>query len=130
VRLRAVLRPRAAAAPAVQQLIDISYLPGSKPAACCCSGRMGQTHGRTPYRYVDPAPHTMQYQQSNRTLKLSDFPPGCIVTARTPVSQKFVFESVYKNIKPLDKNDILVCSRKTILWTFLKIKTLLFFTLF
>ena len=28
----------------------------SKPAACCCSGRqLGQTDGRTPYPYIDPA---------------------------------------------------------------------------
>jgi len=50
--LRAVLRPRAAAVPVVQQSIDV--LPGrahsSKPAARCYSGRMGQTDGRTPYR--------------------------------------------------------------------------------
>jgi len=27
----------------------------SKPAALCCSGRMGQTDGQSPYRYIDPA---------------------------------------------------------------------------
>jgi len=40
--LRAVLRPRAAAAPAVQQSIDISYPPGrahsSKPAVAAAAG--------------------------------------------------------------------------------------------
>jgi len=36
----------------------------NKPAARCSSGRMGQTDrrtgGRTPYRYIGPAPHSMQ----------------------------------------------------------------------
>ena len=31
----------------------------SKPAARCCSGRVGQTNGRTPYRFINPAPHTI-----------------------------------------------------------------------
>jgi len=30
----------------------------SKLAARCCSGRMGQTDRRTPYRCTDPTPHT------------------------------------------------------------------------
>ena len=33
----------------------------SKPAALCCSiRRMRPTDGRTPYRYIDPAPHIMR----------------------------------------------------------------------
>jgi len=47
--LRAVLRPRAAATPAVQQSIDISYPPGPQQQTC-----------RTPYRFIDPVPHTVQ----------------------------------------------------------------------
>jgi len=31
----------------------------SKPAARCCSGRTGQTDGRTLYRYIDHAPLTL-----------------------------------------------------------------------
>jgi len=31
-----------------------------KPTACSCSGRTGQTDRRTPYRYINPALHTMQ----------------------------------------------------------------------
>jgi len=27
----------------------------SKPAARCCSGRMGQTNGKTQYRFIEPA---------------------------------------------------------------------------
>ena len=30
----------------------------SKPAAAECGGRMGQTDGRTPYRYIDTVPQT------------------------------------------------------------------------
>ena len=30
----------------------------SKPAAAECGGRMGQTDGRTPYRYIDSVPAT------------------------------------------------------------------------
>ena len=32
----------------------------SKPVARCCSGRMGQIDGWTPYRFVDSAPHTVR----------------------------------------------------------------------
>ena len=35
-----------------------SWAHSSKPAACCCSGRTGQTDGRTTYHYIDPAPHS------------------------------------------------------------------------
>ena len=48
----------------------------SKHAARCCSGRMGQTdrrtHGRTPYRFMDPAPHTMQPVQTKVKKSHSD----------------------------------------------------------
>jgi len=42
-----------------------SISPASRPAAAnpatrYCSGRMGQTDGRTQYRFIDPAPHTMR----------------------------------------------------------------------
>ena len=54
---------RDAAAPTVQQSIA-RRAHSSKPAARCCRGQMGQTNGqtdrRTPYRYTDPAPHTMR----------------------------------------------------------------------
>jgi len=36
------------------------------PHARCCSGRMAQTDGRTPYRYVDPAAHTMRRVPVNK----------------------------------------------------------------
>jgi len=41
----------------------------SKPAAavCCCGPMLGQTHGRTPYRYRDPAlPHTTRVVSTAR----------------------------------------------------------------
>ena len=43
-----------------QYLLQILAL-SSKPAGhlCCCRST-GQTHGRTPGRYIDPAPHTMR----------------------------------------------------------------------
>jgi len=64
----------AATAPAVQQSIDISYSPGpqqqTRRAAYCCSGRIGRTDGRTQYRCVDPAPHTMMAVPVNNTIRL------------------------------------------------------------
>ena len=51
--LRAVLRFGAATAER-RRVIDRYLLLGSKPAAAECGGRMGQTDGRTPYRYIDP----------------------------------------------------------------------------
>jgi len=52
--------------PAVQQLINISWPPGPQQQ----TRRSGvwlpnvatdrQTDGRAPYRYIDPAPHTMR----------------------------------------------------------------------
>jgi len=65
----------------------------SKHAARCCSGRMGQTdrrtdrrtHGRTPYRFMDPAPHTMQPVQTKAKKSHSDIaiglPAPCILRA-------------------------------------------------
>jgi len=47
--------------PCSSQLISPTCLAqSSKPAACCCSGRIGETDGQTPYHYRDPALHTMQ----------------------------------------------------------------------
>jgi len=48
----------------LQLSIDISHSHGvqqQKPAGhrCCCR-TMGQTDGRTPDRYTDPAPHTVR----------------------------------------------------------------------
>ena len=55
---------RAAAAPAVQQ----SYLSGlqqqtRRTLQQLANGTDRQTDGRTPYRYIDPAPHTMRGQR-------------------------------------------------------------------
>jgi len=63
--LRAVLRPRAAAAPAVQQSIDISQPPGPQQQTRRtlmqrANGTDRRTDGRTPYRYTDPALHTVR----------------------------------------------------------------------
>jgi len=46
----------------LQQSIDVSCrrAHSNKPAASCCSGRVGQTDGQTPYRFIDPASHTMR----------------------------------------------------------------------
>ena len=56
--------------PLLQQSIDISWPPGPQPTAanlqqrvCCCEPMLGQTdgqtNGRTPHRFIDPALHTM-----------------------------------------------------------------------
>jgi len=44
-----------------------SYLLPARPTAanlqqrvCCCGPVLGQTDGRTPFRYTDPAPHTLR----------------------------------------------------------------------
>ena len=48
-----------------------------KPAAHCCSGRMmGQTDRRTPNRFLDPAPHTMQ------EVSIKRLTPALFVTYR------------------------------------------------
>ena len=46
----------------LQQSIDVSCrrAHSNKPAARCCSGRVGQSDGQTPYRFIDPASHTMR----------------------------------------------------------------------
>ena len=58
-----------AAVPAVQQSIDISYQSGLQQQTRCTLLQRAngtdertdrQTDGRTPYRYIDPAPHTMR----------------------------------------------------------------------
>jgi len=67
--MRAVLRPRAAAAPAVQQSIDISYPPGPQQqtrrtllqrADGTARRADRQTDGQTPYRFIDHASRTMR----------------------------------------------------------------------
>jgi len=53
----------AAAPPAVQQSIDIPCAPGPQQQTrrtTCRSRRMGQTDGRTPHRYIDPASHSLR----------------------------------------------------------------------
>ena len=49
-------------APAVQQSTRLAH--SNKPAARCCSRRIGQTDGqtdgRTLHRYINPAAHTMR----------------------------------------------------------------------
>jgi len=55
----------AAAVPAMQRLIDISYRPGSQQQTNCimlqrANGRDGQTNEWTPYRFIDPALHIMR----------------------------------------------------------------------
>jgi len=72
--LCAVLPPRAATAPAVQQSIDVSYPPGpqqqtrrtllqrSDETEGQTVEQNRQTDGRTPYRYADPALHIIGLQ--------------------------------------------------------------------
>jgi len=57
-----LLRRRAAAAPAVQQSIDISYPPGPQQQTrrTLLSGWIIQTDGRTSDRFIYPAPHTFR----------------------------------------------------------------------
>jgi len=63
-----LLRRRAAAdrrSPAVQQSIDISYPPRPQQQTrrtllLQVTEWDRQTDGRTPYRFIDPAPHTMR----------------------------------------------------------------------
>jgi len=64
-----LLRPRAAAAPAVQQSIDISYPPGPQQqtrrtllqrADGTARRTDRQTDGQTPYRFIDHASRTMR----------------------------------------------------------------------
>jgi len=61
--LRAVLQPRAAVAPAVQQSTDISYRPGPQQQTRRtllqrANGTDRQADGWTSYRFIDPAPKT------------------------------------------------------------------------
>jgi len=62
--LRALPRPRTAAAPAVQQSIDISYPPGpqqqTRRTLLQRANGTDRADGRTLYSYIDPAPHTMR----------------------------------------------------------------------
>jgi len=56
-----VLRPRAAAAPALQQSIDISYPSGpQQQTRRMLLQRKNGTDGRTPCHYTSPALHTMR----------------------------------------------------------------------
>jgi len=67
--LRVVLRPSAAPAPAVQQSINVTYEPGPQqqtrrtlPQRANGTDRQTdkRTDGRTPYRFIAPAAHTMR----------------------------------------------------------------------
>ena len=50
----------AAGRPATAAVVRYLLALSSKPAARRACGRMlGQTSGRTPYRFIDPAAHTM-----------------------------------------------------------------------
>jgi len=83
---------RPAAVPDVQQSISpirqTVQTHSSKPAARCCSGRMGQideqTDGRTPCRYIDPAPHTMRAVPPKMATSIRDQrksrPPATTIT--------------------------------------------------
>ena len=64
---------RAAAAPAARQSIDISYLHSPQQQTCPkplqrANGTDRQTDGRTPYRFIDPALHTVRAV----SIKLTD----------------------------------------------------------
>jgi len=80
--LRAVLRPRVAAAPAVQQSIDISYLPGPEQQtrrtllqlANGTDGRMDRWTHTVLYRFVDPGPYASSANNTSSPMTiLSDF---------------------------------------------------------
>jgi len=69
--LRAVLRLRAAAAPAVQQAIDISYLPGPQQQTRRtmlqrANGTDRQTDRRTAYRFIDAARYSVRVERVKR----------------------------------------------------------------
>jgi len=72
--LHAVLRPRAAATPAVQQSIDISNPPGPQ-----------QQTRRTPYRFIDPVPHTVHAGSANNSKIATDL---CFRTRYPQISVK------------------------------------------
>jgi len=55
-----------AAAPAVQQSIDISYPPGPQQQTCCTLLQQNnRTDERTPNHFIDPALHTIQTVPTN-----------------------------------------------------------------
>ena len=111
--------------------IDRYLLPAGQQTRRMLLQRANGTNTRTdtvPLRRPCSTYYALPTKQSN--LEVIGFPSWLYRNRANSSESEVFFESVYKNIKPLDKNDILVCSRKTILWAFLKIKTLLFFTLF
>jgi len=64
--------------PLLQQSLDVSCPPG--PQQQTCSGgfaaagmcaMLGQTDGRTPYRFVNAGSHTMRAMSVNETTKLA-----------------------------------------------------------
>jgi len=83
--LRAVLRFGAATAER-RRVIDRYLLLGSKPAAVECDGRMGQTYGRTPYRYIDPLSLPSRHTLLERSCVHNRMPVlsrGCLVPTST-----------------------------------------------
>ena len=61
----------------------------SKPAACrCCARLMGQTDGRTPDRFIDPAPHTMRTVSKSASEVTTLWHCRSISFARTTLSSK------------------------------------------
>jgi len=67
----------AAGRPALSIDIFARTALSSKPAARRCSVRlMGQTDGRTPDRFIDPAPHTMRaVSKSESNCQVADTQP-------------------------------------------------------
>jgi len=55
--------------PAIDRYLLQAPALSSKPAArrCCSRSTEGRTDGRTPDRYIDPAPHTMRMAASIRS---------------------------------------------------------------
>jgi len=68
----------------------------SKPAARCCSGRMGHTDGGTPYHFIEPGPHTMRsvpitaLLYCSFTRKESGSMPLTMITVYTVSAMDFV----------------------------------------
>ena len=88
--LSAVLRRRCCWAPTVLQSIDVSCPPGAQQQTTSSgvlranNGTDGQTDGRTPDRYIDPAAHTM------RAASITE----CVVKIHTKNKQPLLLDNV------------------------------------